>query len=64
MNTIHSKSFFTTFFIIYNIFIYIYILKKKNYKWNNNNIMLDYVHHKRCSFLSNSWASFLKRLKS
>ncbi|KYN96080.1 hypothetical protein PGSY75_1448900 [Plasmodium gaboni] len=27
-------------------------------------IMLDYVHHKRCSFLSNSWEAFLKRLKS
>ncbi|VEV58205.1 conserved Plasmodium protein, unknown function [Plasmodium vinckei vinckei] len=27
-------------------------------------IMLDYVHHKRCSFLSNSWSMYLKKLKS
>ncbi|SBT78446.1 conserved Plasmodium protein, unknown function [Plasmodium ovale] len=35
---------------------------KRRKEWAD--IMLDYVHHKRCSFLSNSWETFLKRLKS
>ncbi|CRG94684.1 conserved Plasmodium protein, unknown function [Plasmodium gallinaceum] len=35
---------------------------KRRKEWAD--IMLDYVHHKRCSFLSNSWEKFLKRLKS
>ncbi|CAA9989660.1 hypothetical protein, conserved in Apicomplexan species [Plasmodium knowlesi strain H] len=35
---------------------------KRRKEWAD--IMLDYVHHKRCSFLSNSWEHFLRRLKS
>ncbi|SCO94084.1 conserved Plasmodium protein, unknown function [Plasmodium malariae] len=35
---------------------------KRRKEWAD--IMLDYVHHKRCSFLSNSWETFLKRFKS
>ncbi|CRH01437.1 conserved Plasmodium protein, unknown function [Plasmodium relictum] len=35
---------------------------KRRKEWAD--IMLDYVHHKRCSFLSNSWGKFQKRLKS
>ncbi|GAW82598.1 hypothetical protein PGO_125960 [Plasmodium gonderi] len=40
---------------------FICVTKRKK-EWAD--IMLDYVHHKRCSFLSNSWELFLKKIKS
>ncbi|VWU49506.1 conserved protein, unknown function [Hepatocystis sp. ex Piliocolobus tephrosceles] len=48
------------YFIGLSTLSWVFCTTSRRKEWAD--IMFDYVHHKRCSFLSKSWDIYLKRL--